>query len=185
MFSAVEFLSLVNPAKTRFVSTRHLCSVSFRPPFCEFNKDDESDDDMRAIQASLATALNTHNKHPEVIRFDSSGGAVSCEMVAGASGVDEEHIKALTDLVSTAVDEALRTDRTILKMEAEVLRRGIELARNELEEAAERSEADSSILRSIPLVGSVFGWMAPSSPADEGLKFDLQTSTLMKDIKKK
>eukprot|EP01061_Rhynchopus_euleeides_P015497 TRINITY_DN26439_c0_g1_i1.p1 TRINITY_DN26439_c0_g1~~TRINITY_DN26439_c0_g1_i1.p1 ORF type:complete len:704 (+),score=275.86 TRINITY_DN26439_c0_g1_i1:123-2114(+) len=183
--SKLDSLAVVPPAEAGTHSARQLCALRLVPPFCEdADRGDEGRSETTVIQANFAGVLQEEaNAAGAPVRFEAAGDEVLCLLREGAGSLSDANIATIQEATKKAVAHTLRTDPVILRLEADVLQRGIAVAQKKLEEAAKRQEAQTSMIRSIPLVGSMFGWMSPESPSEEGLKFDLTTSTLRKEVK--
>eukprot|EP01065_Artemidia_motanka_P019750 TRINITY_DN2357_c6_g1_i1.p1 TRINITY_DN2357_c6_g1~~TRINITY_DN2357_c6_g1_i1.p1 ORF type:complete len:931 (+),score=334.01 TRINITY_DN2357_c6_g1_i1:155-2947(+) len=111
--------------------------------------------------------------------------AVSCELRSAAVPTTAQAV-ALRQVVSDAVADVMKTDSTVLRIEDEMTQRGIAVAEKELEENAAkidemRQQGMHGALRGVPVVGDVVNWFMPVPECDEGLRFDLTTSTLKKE----
>eukprot|EP00756_Hemistasia_phaeocysticola_P044709 Hpha_TRINITY_DN18500_c0_g1::TRINITY_DN18500_c0_g1_i1::g.195166::m.195166 len=138
-------------------------------------------EDINAINRSLHAHLIADDLRCAVFSTAENEGVtvVSCSLSSA-----QEHwgdVGQIGDQVAAAVRWVLRYDPTVQRIESELIQRGIAVAEKELQIVAARNEGQRGFVRSVPLVGGVWDWLAPVAEQDEGLRFDLTTSTLKKE----
>lgn len=170
-----------------------LCAFRLIPRFYDA-QDFLEDADLRninAINKSLYDALLEDAEGRGVAaRFGYVGHQEGVSVVTCAARSADElrdvDADAISDVVAAAVRRVLRADPTVLRIEEEMTRRGIAIAEQQLQECAARAEAAVQecavpALRYVPAIGDMMNWLWPTAETDEGIRFDLVTSTLRKE----
>eukprot|EP01062_Namystynia_karyoxenos_P021661 TRINITY_DN18256_c0_g2_i1.p1 TRINITY_DN18256_c0_g2~~TRINITY_DN18256_c0_g2_i1.p1 ORF type:complete len:1031 (+),score=394.86 TRINITY_DN18256_c0_g2_i1:122-3214(+) len=170
------------------VAPLELCALRLVPKFYETQEQlSEADmEDINSINGSLHAALEARSSACGAV-FGTAAHQEGVTVVTCTLRSVAEQTPGFLDKVRQVVQEGvhsvLNTDQTVLRIEDEMTQRGIAVAEKQLQESAARQEdlRQQGMLRTIPVVAEVMNWLMPVPDADEGLKFDLTTSTLKKE----
>jgi len=166
-----------------------LCSLRLLPLYYETQESltDQDTKDVNDINASLQNALTARGSSLVIFELARDGGnnVVVCSLRKGEAPKKKE-VEDLRGLIAGAVQDVLKADPTVLRVEDEMTQRGIAVAEQQIMESAEkldelRQEGMGGMLRAVPVFGEVVNWLLPVAEADEGFCFDLTTSTLRKE----
>jgi len=96
----------------------------------------------------------------------------------------EEYVERLAAQLKAAVAKLECDDEILSKIQAEITKRGIEVAEKQIMQSKLAEGQQESIIRMLPVVGSLANWWAPMEKAQpsESFSFDLRTSTLTKQV---
>jgi hypothetical protein len=90
---------------------------------------------------------------------------------------DEPFVQKLTDHLHEVVEQLEKDDEVMMMIRAEVTKKGIEEAERIITRMKESEDAQVSILRVLPIVGSFTNWMYPLPKIEpEPIHFDLRTT---------
>ena len=95
-----------------------------------------------------------------------------------------EYIESLVAKLKAVLHKLESDDEILSKIQAEITKRGIEVAEKQIQQLKQAEDAQESVIRLLPVVGSFANWLAPQErhPVPESLSFDLRTSTLTKQL---
>eukprot|EP00993_Chasmostoma_nieuportense_P001088 NODE_199_length_2717_cov_26.244788_g185_i0.p1 GENE.NODE_199_length_2717_cov_26.244788_g185_i0~~NODE_199_length_2717_cov_26.244788_g185_i0.p1 ORF type:complete len:850 (+),score=273.31 NODE_199_length_2717_cov_26.244788_g185_i0:57-2606(+) len=90
-----------------------------------------------------------------------------------------ERVAALTQILQNVLAKMEADDEILTKIQAEITKRGIEVAERQIQEMKLKEAQHESVIRLLPVIGSMVTWWSPVAKEDsESLSFDLRTSTL-------
>eukprot|EP01062_Namystynia_karyoxenos_P073500 TRINITY_DN70300_c0_g1_i1.p1 TRINITY_DN70300_c0_g1~~TRINITY_DN70300_c0_g1_i1.p1 ORF type:complete len:903 (+),score=304.87 TRINITY_DN70300_c0_g1_i1:98-2806(+) len=163
-----------------------LCAFRMIPQFYEAQDQLSGRDveDINEINRALHGHLAKEAGVAPAVQFavaESDGVAVVSCALCTTRDLSEQEIINVSRFVDQGVRWILRCDPTVQRIEGELIQRGIAVAEKELKHVNEVNERQRGIFRSVPLVGGVVSWLMPPAELDEGLRFDLTTSTLKKE----
>eukprot|EP00756_Hemistasia_phaeocysticola_P011449 Hpha_TRINITY_DN15121_c1_g3::TRINITY_DN15121_c1_g3_i1::g.126540::m.126540 len=163
-----------------------LCAFRLIPRFYDAQEELAERDlrDIDNINRSLSHHLSTLTCAARFGFYEHDEGVsgVTCSLPS-AEDPGEEAVERIAREIAGGVEYILSHDDTVLRIEDEMTQRGIAVAEEQLQQSAARHEemVHQSYVRAVPLVGEVMNWLLPVPPVNEGLRFDLTTSTLRKE----
>eukprot|EP00668_Euglena_longa_P011709 GGOE01014124.1.p1 GENE.GGOE01014124.1~~GGOE01014124.1.p1 ORF type:complete len:932 (+),score=207.45 GGOE01014124.1:50-2845(+) len=170
------------------ISKAPLALACFRliPPFYRtFDRLTESHvRDLNSINNKLIALLQQEDKAFQGVTVNSQ----TFVLVASDPGMtvvfSEEYVLGLVQRLKVVVSKLECDDEILSKIQAEITKRGIEVAEKQIMEAKHAEEQQESLLRLLPVVGSLANWWSPVERTHhmESLSFDLRTSTLTKQV---
>ncbi|KAJ9447381.1 hypothetical protein DIPPA_20456 [Diplonema papillatum] len=190
-FNGISNLTVVKRMAER--DPLELCCLQLVPPCCDSKAPATPEDvqkqalinkDLDDINRTLLGHCNAANTPDSGVVFKSgrndAGHVVALVCLGTGGSITSQQVEKMRKMVSDVTAKMLKDDSVILRIEGEVLRRGIQVAENQLKKA--QSANNDAWL------GGMFRWWGPATDANEdrdGLQFDLSTSTLTKEIAKK
>jgi hypothetical protein len=91
-------------------------------------------------------------------------------------------IHELMEILYEVVDE-MESGRKNMEDMSSLVMKGIKEAEKELEEQKLKKLEEEGVLRNVPLVGSVLGWLYPTSPVEVGRTFNIQEGSIQTTAK--
>mmetsp|Transcript_142388 Transcript_142388/g.248320 ORF Transcript_142388/g.248320 Transcript_142388/m.248320 type:complete len:933 (-) Transcript_142388:172-2970(-) len=139
--------------------------------------------DINSINTKLASMLKEEDKAFQGIHIGNQIFIVVSSDQQMSIVFNEEYIRTLVERLKKIVEKMEGDDEILSKIQAEITKRGIEVAEKQIQALKQQEAEQESVIRMLPVIGGFANWLAPAPKSEtESLSFDLRTSTLVKQV---
>lgn len=142
--------------------------------------------DLNSINSKLGSILQEEDRAFQSTSVNNQTFVlVTCDPAMTITFTDQ-YVNDLIQKITTAVTKMENDDEILSRIQAEITKRGIEVAEKQLMQLKVIEDSQESVLRLLPVIGPITNWWAPADKEiGESMSFDLRTSTLTKQVAKR